>query len=112
MSRQHTTPPPAAAIASNLDPRIQARLLYWQGWRISDIARLLGLKPPAVYSWKNRDNWDGGTPIQRVAASAEMRLHQLISRPKKSDADYKEIKQLFGLMGGQARKDAAPEVPN
>ncbi len=110
MSRQHTTPPPAAAIASNLDPRIQARLLYWQGWRISDIARLLGLKPPAVYSWKNRDNWDGGTPMQRVAASAEMRLHQLISRPKKSDADYKEIKQLFGLMGGQARKDAVPEV--
>ena len=110
MSRQHTTPPPAAAIASNLDPRIQARLLYWQGWRISDIARLLGLKPPAVYSWKNRDNWDGGTPIQRVAASAEMRLHQLISRPKKSDADYKEIKQLFGLMGGQPRKDAVPEV--
>lgn len=110
MSRKHITPPPTAAIASNLDPRIQARLLYWQGWRISDIARLLGLKPPAVYSWKNRDNWDGGTPIQRVAASAEMRLHQLISRPKKSDADYKEIKQLFGLMGGQPRKDAAPEV--
>ena len=41
MSRKHITPPPTAAIASNLDPRIQARLLYWQGWRISDIARLL-----------------------------------------------------------------------
>ena len=39
-----------------------------------------------------------------------MRLHQLIGRPKKSDADYKEIKQLFGLMGSHVRKEAAPEV--
>ena len=100
--------PSNPAIASNLDPRIQARLLYWQGRRISDIARALGLKAPAVYSWKARDNWDGGTPLQRVAASAEVRLHQLLAQPKKSDADYKEIKNLFGLMGGNGR--SVPEV--
>lgn len=89
---------------SNLDPRVAARQLYWQGWRISDIARHLGIKPPVVYSWKNRDNWDGGTPMQRVAASAEVRLHLLVNQPKKSDADYKEMKNLFALMGGYPRE--------
>ena len=104
---------PAAAdahLSSNLDPRVQARLLYWQGWRVSDIARLLGLRPPAVYSWKARDNWDGGTPMQRVVSSAEVRLHQLVNRPKKSDADYKEMKNLHALMTGFGRKEAAAEA--
>lgn len=92
---------------ANVEPRIAARQLYWQGWRITDIARVLGLKPPAVYSWKRRDNWDGGTPIQRVAASAETRLHLLIGQPKKSDADYKEMRQLAALMAGYPRQNAA-----
>ena len=89
-----------APFAGNVDPRLQARVLFWQGWRISDIARLLGLKPTVVYSWKTRDGWEGGEPLQRVAASAEMRLHFLINQPKKSDADYKEIRQLTGLLSG------------
>lgn len=83
-----------------------ARELYWQGWRISEIARHLGLKAPAVYSWKSRDNWDGGSPAVRVAASAEMRLHVLIAQPKKSDADYKEMRQLFALVSGGKKADA------
>lgn len=90
---------------ANLDPRVSARQLYWQGWRISDIARHLAIKPTVVYSWKNRDNWDGGTPMQRVASSAEVRLHFLINQPKKSDAEYKEMKNLFALMSGYPRKN-------
>lgn len=92
-----------AALNSNLDPRVQARLLYWQGWRISDIARSLGMKAGVIYSWKSRENWDGGTPMQRVQASAEMRLHQLMHQPKKSDADYKEIRQLSNVVAGGVR---------
>ena len=94
----------SAAPPPNLDPRVSARQLYWQGWRIIDIARHLNIKPTVVYSWKNRDNWDGGSPMQRVAASAETRLHLLINKPSKSDADYKEIKNLYALTGGQASK--------
>lgn len=93
-------------IKPNVDPRLMARELYWQGWRISEIARHLGLKAPAVYSWKSRDNWDGGSPAVRVAASAEMRLHVLIAQPKKSDADYKEMRQLFALVSGGKKADA------
>lgn len=88
----------------NVEPRIAARQLYWQGWRITDIARTLGLKPPVVYSWKNRDNWDGGSPVLRIAMSAETRLHALINQPKKSDADYKEMKNLTALIQGYPRK--------
>lgn len=98
-----------APFAGNVDPRLQARVLFWQGWRISDIARLLGLKPTVVYSWKTRDGWEGGEPLQRVAASAEMRLHFLINQPKKSDADYKEIRQLTGLLSG-GRSSERPSV--
>lgn len=89
---------------ANVEPRIAARQLYWQGWRITDIARTLGLKPPVVYSWKNRDNWDGGSPVLRIAMSAETRLHALINQPKKSDADYKEIRNLTALIQGYPRK--------
>lgn len=85
---------------ANLEPRIAARQLYWQGWRITDIARTLGLNPNNVYSWKTRENWDGGSPMQRVATSAEVRLHALINQPKKSDADYKEMRQLSDLING------------
>lgn len=74
--------------------------------RLSEIARHLGLKAPAVYSWKSRENWDGGSPAVRVAASAEMRLHVLIAQPKKSDADYKEMRQLFALVSGGKKADA------
>lgn len=98
---------------ANLEPRVAARQLYWQGWRITDIARTLGVNPNNVYSWKNRENWDGGTPMQRIATSAEVRLHALINQPKKSDADYKEMRQLSDLINGYPnarRKDRQPEI--
>ena len=98
------------AVNSNIDPRLMARELFWQGWRISDIARHLGLNPAAVYSWKSRENWEGGSPLSRVAASAEMRLHVLIGQPKKSDADYKEMRQLFALVSGGRKEARQPDL--
>lgn len=83
-----------------LDPQLQARGLYWQGWGIQAIARHIGAKPTTVYSWKNRGNWDGGTPAQRVLASAEAKIIQLINLDKKSDGVYKEINQLSKLIDG------------
>ena len=98
------------AVNSNIDPRLMARELFWQGWRISDIARHLGLNPAAVYSWKSRENWEGGSPLSRVAASADMRLHVLIGQPKKSDADYKEMRQLFALVSGGRKEARQPDL--
>lgn len=81
-------------IDARLDPKIQARNLFWQGWKITAIAAALGLKAGTIYSWARRDNWDGGSPQQRVAVSIEARLIQLISLPTKSDGTYKEIDRL------------------
>ena len=91
-------------IAQNIDPRLVARSLYWQGWKITAIGRHLGLKPATVHSWKQRENWDGGTPMQRVASSIEARLIQLVNLPNKSDGVYKEMRQLSALMGGEGKR--------
>ena len=87
-------------ISPNIDPRVVARGLFWQGWKISAIGRQLGIKPATIHSWKQRENWDGGTPMQRVAASVEARLIQLVHLPRKSDGDYKEMRQVSALLTG------------
>ncbi len=98
---------------ARLDPQVAARNLFWQGWKITEIAKQLGVKAPTVYSWKQRGNWDGGSPIQRVTASTEARLIQLVNLPKKSDGDYKEIRQLSQLIDQFSmprNKNKAPEA--
>ncbi|KWC22766.1 terminase [Burkholderia ubonensis] len=77
-----------------------ARSLYWQGWRISAIARHLELKPATVASWCRRDKWKDSTPIERIEAAAETRLMVLIAKDKKDGADYKEI----DLLGRQIER--------
>jgi uncharacterized protein YjcR len=77
-----------------------ARALYWQGWRISSIARHLELKTPTVASWCRRDRWKDSTPIERIEAAAETRLMVLIAKDQKDGADYKEI----DLLGRQIER--------
>lgn len=95
-----------------IDPKYKARNLYWQGWKISAIAGELGLPAPTIHSWKRRENWDGGTPVQRVQASVEARLIQLTAMHNKSDGNYKEIDKLYNLLhppvGRQRRQDVEP----
>ncbi|MGM0985443.1 MAG: terminase large subunit domain-containing protein [Pseudomonadota bacterium] len=90
-----TTPP------DTLDsPRVTARHLYWQGWRVARIAEFLGEKPPTVHSWKQRDGWDEASPSQRVEGALEARLVQLISKEAKEGRDFKEI----DLLGRQIER--------
>lgn len=84
------------------DPRKAARALYWQGWRISSIATHLGLKRPTVEAWKQRDEWDKASPIDRVDAAVELRLIALIAKEKKDPVDFKEI----DLLGRQLERTA------
>ncbi|GIX38034.1 MAG: bacteriophage terminase ATPase subunit [Silanimonas sp.] len=86
--------------APEIDRRRAARALYWQGWRVTDIAEYFGLPRTTVESWKQRDGWDGYPAIARVETSLEARLVQLVGKEPKTGSDYKEI----DLLGRQIER--------
>ncbi|MET1080323.1 MAG: terminase ATPase subunit family protein [Pseudomonas sp.] len=86
--------------APEIDPRKTARSLYFQGWRVSSIARELGLARATVDAWKQREKWDEAKPIERVESTLEARLVQLIVKDTKSGSDFKEI----DLLGRQIER--------
>lgn len=92
-----------AIVELPIDPRRHAKHLYWQGFRVCEIAELIGEKEKTLHSWKARDEWDRATPLQRIQAATEARLVQLILKEPKSGADYKEIDLLGRQMERQAR---------
>lgn len=85
------------------DHRRHAKHLYWQGYRVCEIAELIGEKEKTLHSWKNRDEWDRATPLERIQAATEARLVQLILKDPKSGSDYKEIDLLHRQLERQAR---------
>ncbi|MFD0321978.1 terminase ATPase subunit family protein [Lysobacter gummosus] len=89
--------------APNIDHRRSARALYWQGWRITDIANFYALARTTVESWKQRDKWDDATPIERMEASIEARVIQLVHKDPKTGSDYKEIDLLCRQIERTAR---------
>lgn len=88
--------------APEIDQRRAARALYWQGWRVTDIAEHFGLPRTTVESWKTRDAWDKASAIVRVESSIEARMVQLVGKDPKTGGDYKEI----DLLGRQIERMA------
>ena len=81
-------------------PRVTARHLYWQGWRVARISELLDLPATTVHSWKDRGGWADATPTERVEGALEARLVQLIVKDPKEGKDFKEI----DLLGRQIER--------
>lgn len=96
----HETAPQTSPSAPDMDPRRQARALYWQGWRVARIAEFLGLPRATVSAWKSRDEWDRAAPIERVEAALEARMVQLIMKDAKEGKDFKEL----DLLGRQVER--------
>jgi uncharacterized protein YjcR len=102
------------------DHRRHAKHLYWQGFRVCEIAELIGEKEKTLHSWKGRDEWDRATPLERIQAATEARLVQLLLKDPKSGTDFKEIDLLGRQLERQARiarfqeggteKDLNPEL--
>ena len=81
-------------------PRLTARHLYWQGWRIARIAEFIDEKPATVHAWKKRDRWAEASPTERVEGALEARLVQLIAKEEKEGRDFKGI----DLLGRQIER--------
>ena len=92
-----------AAPTTAMDPRRQAKFLYWTGWRITDIADFLDEKEKTVHSWKGRDEWDRADNVERIGGALEARLVQLILKDGKTGGDFKEIDLLHRQLERQAR---------
>ena len=90
----------APVLENNADPRRIARALYWQGWRVSSIAKHIGEKRPTVEAWKQRDKWADAPAIERIEASLETRMAVLIAKHEKDGRDFKEI----DLLGRQVER--------
>ncbi|WP_115662676.1 terminase ATPase subunit family protein [Cupriavidus taiwanensis] len=97
-----TTLPPLSRLSFDpeMEPRRIARALYWQGYRVARIAEMLGVKPPTVHSWKNREQWDKADAVERIGTSIEVRMAQLVAKEIKEGKDYKEI----DLLGRQIER--------
>lgn len=88
---------------NDIDPRKQARLMYWQGYRVARIAEMLGEKKATIHSWKRRDKWDDTNPTDRVEVTVESRLIKLVMKEKKEPIDFKEIDLLGREMERMSR---------
>jgi len=86
-----------------MDPRRQAKFLYWTGWRVTDIADFLSEKEKTIHSWKARDDWDRADNVERIGGALEARLVQLILKEGKTGGDFKEIDLLHRQLERQAR---------
>ncbi len=76
---------------ADLDPRRQAMLLYFQGYRVARIAEMLGEKVATVHSWKKRDKWGEYGPLDQMQLTTTARYCQLIMKEQKEGKDFKEI---------------------
>lgn len=81
---------------------IQARSLYWQGWRVVHIAEHLNISQNTVAWWKSRYKWDEKSPVDRATDVLEVRYMQLINKECKTAGDFKEI----DLLGRQLERFA------
>lgn len=93
----------AATTNQPMDPRRQAKFLYWTGWRVTDIADFLSEREKTVHSWKARDQWDRADNVERIGGALEARLVQLILKDGKTNGDFKEIDLLHRQLERQAR---------
>lgn len=72
----------------------QARILYFAGWTLTDIATRLERPVSTVSAWKNNKKWDSATTYQRLQSAVEIRYIYLMYKEGKSNADYKELDQI------------------
>lgn len=87
----------------DLDPKLQARNLFWQGYRLRRISEMLDIPESTISTWKNNERWEDVRPLDRVEANLEARLITLINKEQKEGKDFKEIDLLMRQQERMAR---------
>ncbi|WP_417441900.1 terminase ATPase subunit family protein [Idiomarina sp.] len=87
----------------DLDPKLQARNLYWQGYRLRRISEMLDIPESTISTWKKNEQWEKVKPLDRVEANLEARLIALINKEQKEGKDFKEIDLLMRQQERMAR---------
>ena len=85
------------------DIRTQARHLYWQRWRVTEIAAHLKISRTTIHGWKKAEGWEKAAPVDRVESTLDVRINVLINREHKSNNDYKELDAMLRSMERMAR---------
>lgn len=86
-----------------INTRREAKLKYFAGYSISEIARMLNIPPTTVASWKSREKWDDADIFERVSGSLETRYCLLLQKEVKTGSDLKELDFLMRQMKDSAR---------
>lgn len=84
------------------DQRRYARSLYWQRWKISDIAEHIGKPRTTVDSWRIRGKWDDAPVISQCEDVSHMRWIQLMAKDQWTGSDVRDI----DLLGRQLERMA------
>jgi len=50
----------------SFDARRRAKHLYWAGYTLDQVAAELALNANTVKSWKQREDWDKASPLERM----------------------------------------------
>lgn len=87
-----------------LEPKIQARILFYIGWKESRIAEYLEVAQPTVNSWKRSEKWEEATQFEKIQTVLEVRYTFLLIKPEKTVSELKEFKEL----GKQVKDLIAP----
>jgi uncharacterized protein YjcR len=74
---------------SHDEPRIAAKVMYWQAYSITQIAKSIGVSTNTLYSWRRRDKWDESTALERVQDRMQVRLLRLTEKPDLTAHDFK-----------------------
>ena len=92
------------------DPEKLARVMFWQGYTVTQISEITGSARSTVQSWKDRGKWDEATPLDQVEQVTSARYIQLVMKNEKTGSDYKEI-DLLGRQMTQFAKIRRYEAP-
>ena len=76
---------------TDIDPRQEAKELYWQAYSVSQIAKRLGTSIHTIYSWRRRDKWDEASPIHRVNDQTHVKVLRIMAKDTMTAHDFKTV---------------------